>query len=37
MLPISDVYLKAEAQVYIPFQTTSRYVLAIMPGILIMF
>ena len=37
MLPISDVYLKAEAQVYIPFKTTSRYVLAIMPGVLIMF
>jgi hypothetical protein len=37
MLPISDVYLKAEAQLYVPIQSTNRYVLAVMPGLLLMF
>ena len=37
LMPIADIYLKAEAQVYIPFRTTNRYVFAIMPGLLFMF
>jgi hypothetical protein len=37
MLPISDVYLKAEAQFFVPFQAKNRYVLAVMPGLLFMF
>ncbi len=37
MLPISHVYLKAEAQLYIPYKSSNRYVFAIMPGLLVMF
>lgn len=37
MLPISHVYLKAEAQLYIPYKSSNRYVFAIMPGLLFMF
>jgi hypothetical protein len=37
LLPIADIYLKAEAQIYLPFQTTNRYVFAVMPGLLFMF
>ncbi|MBM4317526.1 MAG: hypothetical protein FJ116_08610 [Deltaproteobacteria bacterium] len=37
LLPIADIYLKAEAQVYMPFRTTNRYVFAVMPGLLFMF
>lgn len=37
MLPISHVYLKAEAQLFIPYQASNRYVFAILPGILVMF
>lgn len=37
LLPISDVYLKAEAQIYVPYQTNNRFVIAVMPGLLYMF
>ncbi|NBX69689.1 MAG: hypothetical protein EBR01_12080 [Proteobacteria bacterium] len=37
MLPISHVYLKAEAQLFIPYRASSRYVFAILPGVLVMF
>ena len=37
LLPISDVYLKAEAQIYVPYRTNNRFVIAVMPGLLYMF
>lgn len=37
LLPISDIYLKAEAQIYIPYNTNNRFVIAVMPGLLYMF
>lgn len=37
LLPISEIYLKAETQLYMPTRALDRFVFTIMPGLMVMF